>query len=99
MGSLTGPERGLDTLRLVPLALTGDVQPYIALSLALVAHGHRVRLATHGEFKDFVKLSTNATVEFFDLGGDPRRVRTRPTALLWRLSSPPTDWYLHLSGI
>ncbi|KAL7411250.1 hypothetical protein BDY24DRAFT_397194 [Mrakia frigida] len=50
----------------------GDVQPYLALSLALVAHGHRVRLATHGEFKTFIQGASKGQVEFFDLGGDPR---------------------------
>ena len=51
---------------------TGDVEPYIALSLALVAQGHRVRLATHGEFKELVESSSKGKVEFYDLGGDPR---------------------------
>ena len=32
-------------------------------------HGHRVRLATHANFKDFV-LSTG--LEFFPLGGDAK---------------------------
>lgn len=31
--------------------------------------GHRVRLATHANFSDFVK---SAGVEFYPLGGDPR---------------------------
>lgn len=66
--------RGTSKLTLNSLGLRsqGDVQPYLALSLALVAHGHRVRLATHGDFKEFIQSASRGTVEFFDLGGDPR---------------------------
>jgi sterol 3beta-glucosyltransferase len=33
----------------------GDVQPYIALCKGLKADGHRVRIATHLEFKDWIE--------------------------------------------
>ncbi|EJD52863.1 UDP-Glycosyltransferase/glycogen phosphorylase [Auricularia subglabra TFB-10046 SS5] len=46
----------------------GDVQPYLALGKELARHGHRVRVATHGNFRSFV---TEASLEFFDIGGDP----------------------------
>lgn len=46
----------------------GDVQPFLALGSALRAHGHRVRLATHPNFRDFVLASG---LEFFAAGGDP----------------------------
>lgn len=46
----------------------GDVQPFIALGNELQRHGHRVRLATHGQFEDFVR---KAGLEFFSIGGDP----------------------------
>ncbi|KAF5858111.1 hypothetical protein ETB97_004877 [Aspergillus alliaceus] len=46
----------------------GDVQPFIALGQALKRHGHRVRLATHLVFRDFVKQHD---LEFFNIGGDP----------------------------
>lgn len=46
----------------------GDVQPFIALGVALKNDGHRVRLSTHAQFRDTV-ISTG--LEFFDIGGDP----------------------------
>lgn len=47
----------------------GDVQPFIAIGKRLQEYGHRVRLATHSNFKEFVKGSG---LEFFPLGGDPK---------------------------
>jgi sterol 3beta-glucosyltransferase len=46
----------------------GDVQPFIAIAKELVADGHRVRLATHGAFKEFVE---GFGIGFWDVGGDP----------------------------
>lgn len=46
----------------------GDVQPFIALGTELQRHGHRVRLATHDTFADFVRT---AGLEFYPIGGDP----------------------------
>lgn len=33
----------------------GDVQPYIALAKGLMADGHSCRIATHGEFKEWIE--------------------------------------------
>lgn len=62
----------------------GDVQPYIALGKGLMADGHRVRIATHGEFKEWVESVGNMHsllkpklrhpqygLEFGYVGGDP----------------------------
>lgn len=46
----------------------GDVQPFVALGTELQRHGHRVRLATHGQFDKFVR---DSGLEFFSIGGDP----------------------------
>ncbi|RGP70242.1 udp-glucose,sterol transferase [Fusarium sporotrichioides] len=46
----------------------GDVQPFVALGNELQRHGHRVRLATHNTFADFVRESG---LEFYPIGGDP----------------------------
>lgn len=47
----------------------GDVQPFVAIGKRLQDFGHRVRLATHSNFKDFV---LTAGLEFYPLGGDPK---------------------------
>ncbi|XP_042067214.1 sterol 3-beta-glucosyltransferase UGT80B1-like [Salvia splendens] len=47
----------------------GDVQPFLAVARRLQSYGHHVRLATHSNFRGFVK---SAGVDFYPLGGDPR---------------------------
>ncbi|CAI0559590.1 unnamed protein product [Linum tenue] len=47
----------------------GDVQPFVAIGKRFQEDGHRVRLATHSNFKDFV---LDAGLEFFPLGGDAK---------------------------
>ncbi|KAF9934456.1 Sterol 3-beta-glucosyltransferase [Modicella reniformis] len=46
----------------------GDVQPYIALCKRLMEDGHTCRIATHGEYKDWVE---GHGIEFGYVGGDP----------------------------
>jgi sterol 3beta-glucosyltransferase len=46
----------------------GDVQPYIALCKGLLAEGHKPRIATHAEFKDWVE---SHGIEFSPVAGDP----------------------------
>ncbi|OVA01454.1 UDP-glucuronosyl/UDP-glucosyltransferase [Macleaya cordata] len=47
----------------------GDVQPFLAMAKRLQEFGHYVRLATHVNFRTFVK---SAGIDFYPLGGDPR---------------------------
>nr|WIL59759.1 UDP-glucosyltransferase 80A41 [Paris polyphylla] len=47
----------------------GDVQPFIPIGKRFQDYGHRVRLATHANFKEFV---LTAGLEFYPLGGDPK---------------------------
>ncbi|KAF2483580.1 hypothetical protein BDY17DRAFT_251074 [Neohortaea acidophila] len=50
----------------------GDVQPFVALGKVLQeTYGHRVRLATHPVFQQFV---TENGLEFFSIGGDPAQL-------------------------
>jgi len=65
----------------------GDVQPYIALGKRLLEEGHRVRIATHGEFKEWIEAVSilcvfvhmksqleyfkQYNIEFAYVGGDP----------------------------
>ncbi|XPS77336.1 hypothetical protein M3J09_009362 [Ascochyta lentis] len=48
----------------------GDVQPLIALGHELRKHGHRVRIATHNVFSDFV-MKSGSGLEFYPIGGNP----------------------------
>ncbi|KAK4239071.1 glycosyltransferase [Achaetomium macrosporum] len=50
----------------------GDVQPFVALGQVLRdTYGHRVRLATHANFRSFVEENG---LEFFSIGGDPAQL-------------------------
>src|SRR5436189_1643306 len=50
----------------------GDVQPFISLGQLLKReYGHRVRLATHHTFREFVEENG---LEFFNIGGDPSKL-------------------------
>ncbi|KAI0724242.1 hypothetical protein C8T65DRAFT_733888 [Cerioporus squamosus] len=61
------PDRSLH-FTFLTIGSRGDVQPYIALAKGLMADGHRVRIATHGEFKEWVE---SHGIEFGYVGGDP----------------------------
>ncbi|XP_009124560.1 sterol 3-beta-glucosyltransferase UGT80A2 isoform X2 [Brassica rapa] len=56
----------------------GDVQPFVAIAKRLQEYGHRVRLATHANFKEFV---LTAGLEFYPLGGDPKVLAECPSEI------------------
>ena len=55
---------------LLVVGTRGDVQPFIGAGVRL-ARQHRVRLATHAEFRSMVE---GTGLEFYPLGGDPREL-------------------------
>ncbi|KAK8130689.1 glycosyltransferase family 28 domain-containing protein [Apiospora kogelbergensis] len=64
------PRRDVPGLNIViqVVGSRGDVQPFIAMGVALKSAGHRVRLATHNNFDQFVR---DSGIEFYPIGGDP----------------------------
>lgn len=69
--SFSDSKKSIPRLKIAILVVgtRGDVQPFLAMAKRLQEFGHRVRLATHANFKTFVR---SAGVDFFPLGGDPR---------------------------
>ena len=55
------PDRSLH-FTFLTIGSRGDVQPYIALAKGLMADGHRVRIATHGEFREWVESVSRFTL-------------------------------------
>lgn len=71
-----GPVPPLDVALLV-VGTHGDVQPFVALGLALAKRGHRVRLGTHACYRASVAAraaAAGAPLEFYPLAGDPRKL-------------------------
>ena len=59
------------TIGILVVGSRGDVQPFIPIARRLARDGHRVRLATHAVFREFVE---SHGIEFFPLAGDPREL-------------------------
>ncbi len=57
-------------ITILALGSRGDVQPFIALGLGLQAAGHRVCIATHTNFEQFVR---SYGLDFFLLGTNPEQ--------------------------
>lgn len=55
---------------IIVIGSRGDIQPFLKIGKILKSeHGHRVRIATHPAFKEFVEKDSG--LEFFSVGGDP----------------------------
>lgn len=71
------------------MSTLGDVQPFIALGQELQFVGHRVWLATHNVFEQFVR---DSGLEFFPIGGDPTELMAVSSA-----ASPQVSYFSNLA--
>eukprot|EP00798_Chlamydomonas_sp_ICE-L_P000632 gene632-2068_t len=53
----------------INIVMLEDVQPFIGIGLKLQEYGHRVRIASHKIYRQFVE---GFGLEFYPLGGDPK---------------------------
>jgi sterol 3beta-glucosyltransferase len=58
----------LYTVTCLTVGSRGDVQPYIALCIGLKKDGHRCRIASHPEYREWIEAYG---IEFSAVGGDP----------------------------
>ena len=61
------PEKSLKFTCLT-IGSRGDVQPYIALCKGLMSQGHSCKIASHGEYREWVE---GHGIDFEEIGGDP----------------------------
>jgi hypothetical protein len=56
------------TILIMVVGTRGDVQPFTELGMRLKLDGHRVRVATHATFRNYI---LEKGLEFYPLAGDP----------------------------
>lgn len=67
---ITKEKRIVLNIVIMVIGSRGDIQPFLKLGKVLKEeYGHRVRIATHPAFRDFVQ--NDSGLEFFSVGGDP----------------------------
>jgi Glycosyltransferase family 28 N-terminal domain len=69
---ISASKHGIPCMNIVIMVIgsRGDIQPFVKIGQILKEkHGHRVRIATHPAFKEFVQ--NDIGLEFFSVGGDP----------------------------
>lgn len=67
------PEKSL-RFTCLTIGSRGDVQPYIALCKGLMNEGHKCKIASHGEYREWVE---GHGIEFEAIGGDPAELMQR----------------------
>ncbi|KAJ8753643.1 hypothetical protein K2173_025634 [Erythroxylum novogranatense] len=98
-GDIDEEHLGIPTVKTLPplqivmliVGTRGDVQPFVAIGKRFQEDGHRVRLATHSNFRDFV---LTAGLEFFPLGGDPKVLAGYMVKNKGFLPSTPSEIYI-----
>lgn len=66
------------------------MQPFMALGKGLKQQGHRVRLATHAVYRDFVE---GYGLEFYPLGGNPQVMSHHMLSLCIQAESCCKSWW------
>jgi len=74
----------------------GDVQPFVALALALIRNGHDVTIVASENFKDFVE---GFGVPFLPITGDSESIINSPEALRLLEGGNPFKFIYHLLKI
>lgn len=72
------PEKAL-RFTCLTIGSRGDVQPYIALCKGLMAEGHKCKIASHAEYRQWVE---GHGIEFEEIGGDPAKLMERESIVL-----------------
>ena len=67
-------------ITIVTAGSRGDVQPYVALGSGLAEAGHRVRVATHRPFAEFVQ---EHGLQFAPVEGDPQQILQTEAGRAW----------------
>jgi UDP:flavonoid glycosyltransferase YjiC (YdhE family) len=70
-------------ITIIAVGSHGDVQPCIALGLGLKQAGHRVRIAAHLVFSDFVE---RYDLEFASIAGNPRELISQQPGQKWLMA-------------
>ncbi|MEW5302093.1 MAG: hypothetical protein WDW36_004903 [Sanguina aurantia] len=68
VGFLQGKLKPINIVIMV-VGTRGDVQPFVGIGLKLLEYGHRVRIASHLVYREFVE---GFGLEFYPIGGDPK---------------------------
>lgn len=73
------PEKSL-RFTCLTIGSRGDVQPYIALCKGLMTEGHKCKIASHGEYRQWVE---GHGIAFEEVGGDPAELMERESSSLF----------------
>ena len=67
-------------ITMVTIGSRGDLQPHLALAIALQTAGHSIRLASHIPYQKYIE---RFGLEFAPLAGDPGEILVEEDGRLW----------------